>query len=191
MPRTIVFRNLPLLLLKARESLLAHFRPILTHYGLTEQQWRVMRTLSEQDELEPRQICEACQILSPSLAGVLARMEDVGLVERKRVPEDQRRVLVRLTPHSRALVAEVAPLIEAQYHHIEKAVGKDMLDQLYATVDRLLQFEALPVEHVELRATSLAADGHKEAGRKRSNSPAADAADRRGGLRSGTGEGSR
>jgi len=40
MPRKIVYRNLPLLLLKARESFLSHFRPILAHYGVTEQQWR-------------------------------------------------------------------------------------------------------------------------------------------------------
>lgn len=168
MPRQIVFRNLPLLLLKARESLLAHFRPILTHYGLTEQQWRVMRTLSEQEELEPWQICEACQILSPSLAGVLARMEDMGLVERNRVPEDQRRVLVRLTTQSQALVAEIAPLVEAQYQLIEQAVGKDMLDQVYVTLDRLLACESMPVEHVALASTALAGGEQKSGGRRRS-----------------------
>lgn len=167
MPRKIVFRNLPLLLLRARESVLAHFRPILTHYGLTEQQWRVMRALSEQEELEPWQICEACQILSPSLAGVLARMEDVGLVERRRVPEDQRRVLVRLTEHSQSLVLQIAPLIEAQYHLIEQAIGKDMLDNIYATLDRLLVFESTPVEHVVLPRVSDVAGGLSCEGRSR------------------------
>ncbi|PKO81680.1 MAG: homoprotocatechuate degradation operon regulator HpaR [Betaproteobacteria bacterium HGW-Betaproteobacteria-13] len=167
MPRKIVYRNLPLLLLKARESFLSHFRPILAHYGVTEQQWRVMRLLSEQDELEPWQICEACQILSPSLAGVLSRMEDVGLVERRRVPEDQRRVLVRLTPHSQAMVDELAPLIEAQYHHLEATVGKDMLNQLYTMLDRVLQSESLPVEHVALPVTALSEGAQKGSGRKR------------------------
>ena len=167
MPRKIAFRNLPLLLLKSRESFLSHFRPILAHYGITEQQWRVMRALSEQEELEPWQICEACQILSPSLAGVLARMEDVGMVERRRVPEDLRRVLVRLTAHSHAMVEELAPLIEAQYHHLEAAVGEDLLTQLYAMLDRVLQYESRPVAHVALPETALSIGAQKGNGRKR------------------------
>ncbi|MBR0567067.1 homoprotocatechuate degradation operon regulator HpaR [Azoarcus sp. L1K30] len=174
MPRKIAFRNLPLLLLKSRESFLSHFRPILAHYGITEQQWRVMRALSEQDALEPWQICEACQILSPSLAGVLSRMEDVGLVERRRVPEDQRRVLVRLTAHSQAMVEELAPLIEAQYHHLEAAVGEDLLTQLYAMLDRVLQYESRPVAHVPLPETALSIGAQKGNGRKRAAAVRAD-----------------
>ena len=82
MPRQIRYRNLPQLFLRGREELLRHFRPIITHFGLTEQQWRILRAISENDQLEPREICEICQILSPSLTGVLTRMEDMGLVTR-------------------------------------------------------------------------------------------------------------
>jgi hypothetical protein len=39
----IRYPNMPQLLLKARDSLLQHFRPILNHFGVTEQQWRIMR----------------------------------------------------------------------------------------------------------------------------------------------------
>ena len=47
-------RNLPLLLLQAREGVLAHFRPILNAHGVTEQQWRIIRALLEGGPLEPR-----------------------------------------------------------------------------------------------------------------------------------------
>ena len=80
--KRLAYRNLPHLFLKAREELLCHFRPIITHFGLTEQQWRILRTLDEKEQLEPREICELCHILSPSLTGVLARMETIGLVTR-------------------------------------------------------------------------------------------------------------
>jgi len=33
-------KNLPMALLKARESVMAHFRPILREHDITEQQWR-------------------------------------------------------------------------------------------------------------------------------------------------------
>ena len=88
MARRITHRNLPQLFLKARESLLLHFRPILNHFGVTEQQWRILRVLDEHAQLEPREMCELCQILSPSMTGVLSQMEELGLIERQRVAAD-------------------------------------------------------------------------------------------------------
>ncbi|MCX7892525.1 MAG: homoprotocatechuate degradation operon regulator HpaR [Burkholderiales bacterium] len=143
-------RNLPLLLLQAREAVLAHFRPILNHFGLTEQQWRVIRALAEAGPMEPNRIAETCQILGPSLAGVLARMEELGLVARRRLEADQRRVRVSLTAKSRALFAHVAPLVEAQYRELESAVGKQAIAQAYRTLDRLIAQFGAPVAAVAL-----------------------------------------
>jgi len=131
-------RNLPLLLLQARESVIAHFRPVLQAHGLTEQQWRIVRLLLEAGPLEPRQIGQLCRISSPSLAGVLARMDEVGLVRRERLPEDQRRVKVSLTARSRALAAAMAPKIEAVYQALEAHIGRDFIDRFYATLGELI-----------------------------------------------------
>jgi len=150
MSRQINHRNLPMLLLKARESLLSHFRPIINHYGLTEQQWRIIRTLSERDALEPWQICEACHILSPSLTGVLTRMEEMGLIKRRRVPEDQRRLIISLTPKSDKLVDDMAPLIETQYRLLEQSLGADLIARLYDTLDALAAAEDVVIEKVAL-----------------------------------------
>lgn len=135
-------RNLPLLLLQAREHVIAHFRPILNANGITEQQWRVVRVLLEVPSLEPREIGSLCRISSPSLAGVLARMEELGLVARRRLQHDQRRVQVSLKPRSRALAARMAPEINATYRRIEQLIGREfslrfehMLDELLATLE--------------------------------------------------------
>jgi homoprotocatechuate degradation regulator HpaR len=132
-------RNLPLLLLQAREGVMARFRPILNAHGVTEQQWRILRALIEQGPMEPRQIGLICRISSPSLAGVLARMDDLGLVQRERVAEDQRRVMVALTMRSRTLAAAMAPEIEAAYAVIEAHVGADFIDRFYAVLDEINQ----------------------------------------------------
>jgi len=138
MPHAPSRRNLPLLLLRAREGVMSHFRAILNQHGLTEQQWRVLRALLDQSPLEPRQICETCQLLSASATGVLARMEELGLVRRERMAEDQRRVRVSITPKSRALARRMAPLIDAQYRELERALGGELLQQVYDTLDQLL-----------------------------------------------------
>ncbi len=150
MRRTTPYRNLPHLFLQAREEVLCHFRPILNHYGLTEQQWRILRVLGEREELEQWEISDSCQILSPSLAGVLARMEDQGVIHRSRMPEDHRRVIVRLSPEGAKLYATVVPLIQAQYEKLEEALGPKLIDDLYRIVDKLLVQPHPPVEHIDL-----------------------------------------
>ena len=141
-------RNLPLLLLHARESVIARFRPILNAHGVTEQQWRIVRALQERGPLEPRQIGEVCRISSPSLAGVLARMDDMGLVKRERLEHDQRRVKVSLTAKSRALAARLAPQIEEIYQTIEGHIGSEFIGRFYATLDELISLlgELPPVD---------------------------------------------
>jgi len=131
-------RNLPLLLLQAREAVIANFRPILNAHGLTEQQWRIVRALLDASPLEPRQIVTLCRISSPSLAGVLSRMDDLGLVRRERMAGDARRVRVSLTDRSRALAATMAPQIEATYAAIEARIGAGFIGGFYRTLDELI-----------------------------------------------------
>lgn len=136
-------RNLPHLLLQARETLLAGFRPILRQFGITEQQWRVMRTLNEGEPMEPNQLAEACLILSPSLTRMLSGMEDAGLVERTRSITDQRRQLVSLTPPARAIIAQMEPLIDARYQELEQRLGSERLTEVYRALDAMLASLAL------------------------------------------------
>lgn len=146
----VTYRNLPQLFLKARESLMAHFRPILNHFGLTDQQWRILRALDEHAQLEPREICTLCQILSASMAGVLARMEEMALIQRSRVAGDQRRVVVRLAPKGDQLVSEMAPLIDLQYQQIEQAFGREVFDDLFNALEAFIGAQKNPVQPIEL-----------------------------------------
>ena len=45
MKTSLKHRNLPSLLLQARESIMGHTRPFLRSHGLSDQQWRVLRVL--------------------------------------------------------------------------------------------------------------------------------------------------
>jgi len=137
--RRLQHRNLPLLLLQARERVISHFRPILNAHGFTEQQWRIVRVLLDAPALEPRQIGELCAISSPSMAGVLERMEQAGYVSRRRMEHDQRRVMVSLTARSRELAARMAPQIDATYRRLEKSLGEDFSARLELTLDYLLE----------------------------------------------------
>jgi homoprotocatechuate degradation regulator HpaR len=130
-------RNLPMLLLQSRESVMRYFRPHLKEHGLTEQQWRVIRALDQYGEMEAGKIAEICCILGPSLSGVLERMERNGLIARFRISTDQRKIIVDLTPKSKDLVAGIRKEIDKQYQLLEKVVGQQSLNSLYQLLDMI------------------------------------------------------
>lgn len=127
-----------MLLLQARGGLIARFRPVLKKTGLTEQQFRILRALDVYGTLEPREICSICHISSPSLAGVLARMEALDLISRERLKGDQRRLHVSLTPRAVGMFKDVSGDLEDVYRQLEADLGPEFVAEVYAMLDRLL-----------------------------------------------------
>ncbi len=134
-------RNLPRLLLQAREAVMAHTRPALRKHALSDQQWRVLRVLGEHGAVDTGRIAREAFILGPSLTGVLARMERDGLVERQRDPADQRRTVVLATPRGRAMVKKLSGTIETHYQAMEDVLGKQRLAELYVLLDAVIEME--------------------------------------------------
>jgi homoprotocatechuate degradation regulator HpaR len=138
---TFVHRNLPRLLLQARESVMAQTRPSLREHGLSDQQWRVLRVLGEHGVVETGRVAREAYILGPSLTGVLARMQRDGLIRRERDPADQRRTVVEATPRGLKMVARLSDTIETHYQWLEHSLGKQKLGQLYGLLDQLIALE--------------------------------------------------
>ena len=152
-PPPFVHRNLPRLLLQARESVMAHTRPSLREQGLSDQQWRVLRVLGEQAHdpagTETGRVAREAYLLGPSLTGVLTRMARDGLIERHRCPQDARRTVVRATPLGMDKVQALSQTIEAHYSWMEQQLGKAKLGQLYELLDELIALEAPETETPE------------------------------------------
>lgn len=134
-------RNLPSLLLQAREAVLARDVPCLRQHELTDAQWRVLRFLGEQGTVETGRLAREACILGPSLSGVLDRMERNGLVRRKRDPVDGRRIVVQTTTGGARLVAKLSHCFDAHQRHIEQTVGSHNLVTLCDLLVKLMELE--------------------------------------------------
>lgn len=141
MTTPFIHRNLPRLLLQARESVMAHTRPRLREHALSDQQWRVLRVLGEHGVVETGKVAREAFILGPSLTGVLSRMERDGLIRRARDPADQRRSVVEATDKGTQLVSALSQTIEAHYAWMEQSLGKQNLSQLYQLLDKVIELE--------------------------------------------------
>jgi homoprotocatechuate degradation regulator HpaR len=129
--------SLPMALLRAREAVMARFRPLLAAHGVTEQQWRVLRALYEVDRADVSALAERCCLLMPSLSRILRTMEQTGLIARAADAGDARRSIVSITARGRALLKKVAPHSERQYVEIARRLGAKNLDDLYLLLERL------------------------------------------------------
>lgn len=120
---------------------MAFFRPSLNEHDLTEQQWRVIRILSQQGELESHQLAHQACILKPSMTGVLGRLERDGIVRRQKSQLDQRRVFVTLTEKGHACFAAMSADMESNYQKIQAQFGEEKMIQLLSLLNELKRIE--------------------------------------------------
>ncbi|WP_157018328.1 homoprotocatechuate degradation operon regulator HpaR [Mesorhizobium xinjiangense] len=130
-------RSLPIALLRAREAVMSRFRPLLAKHEVTEQQWRVIRTLGEVGSLEANELAERACVLAPSLTRIIKSLEDRGLIARTRHESDGRRVLLTITPTGLALIRAVAPESAKIFAELEARYGRERIDALLDQLEEL------------------------------------------------------
>ncbi len=120
--------SLPMELLRAREAAMARFRPVLREHGLTEQQWRVIRVLADNEGIDASEVAARSFLLAPSLTRILQFLGKEGLVQRAADSNDQRRSVLRLTNKGRQVFDSVGPDSERRYEEIEAEFGRQRLE---------------------------------------------------------------
>lgn len=131
-------RTLPIALLRAREAVMERMRPMLHAHDITEQQWRVIRVLREEGELDATTLADHACILAPSLTRILKSLESRNLLRTTRDKADGRRVIVELTPEGRSLIASVTPQASEIYAGIEEVMGPGRVEHLLNELEFLL-----------------------------------------------------
>lgn len=97
---------------------------------LTPVQMMVLHALSEEPNLSLSDLAERVQLGCSTVSGVVKRLVEAGILERKRLEEDQRTIAIRLTEKGNQLD--------------EQAFGDDSL--MSKALRNLLQF---PVENID------------------------------------------
>ncbi|MFI8608224.1 MarR family winged helix-turn-helix transcriptional regulator [Pseudomonas sp. NPDC077649] len=126
----------------ASRAVIRAYKPMLDALGLTYPQYLAMLVLWEWQAQTPEQptlkaLGQRLQLDSGTLTPLLKRLEQMGLVQRRRAAHDEREVHLALSEAGRALQARVAPL-KAQL--LCQFGGEELaeLDGLRQRLDRLL-----------------------------------------------------
>ncbi len=130
-------RSLPAILMRAREAVMTHVRPVLRAYDMTEPQWRVLRTLASVDEVEVTQLAEMVFLLPSSLSRILKDLTDRGLIQRRTSTEDLRKGLVSISESGMAVIEAANPRTAQVTSEIERLFGRDRLVRLERLLEEL------------------------------------------------------
>lgn len=110
------------------------YRPILDKLGLTYTQYVTLVALGEEGDQRVGDLGDRLFLESNTLTPILKKLEQLGLVDRRRDPADERQVRVNLTPAGRALQQQV----EASASELVAATGLgDDFARVQRTVSRL------------------------------------------------------
>jgi MarR family transcriptional regulator, organic hydroperoxide resistance regulator len=90
-------------LYNASRALTRAYAPLLEPLGVTYPQYLVLLVLWERDGLPVKELGERLALDSGTLTPLLKRLEQQGIVERRRGEDDERIVRIHLTPEGRAL----------------------------------------------------------------------------------------
>lgn len=110
-------------------------RDLLTAHGLSWGGFTAMFVLWVWGPLESHELADECGMAKGTLTGVVATLERVGMVSRRRLAEDRRRVEVALTPDGNSLITELFP----QFHQREVRLTARLSVEERATLARLLR----------------------------------------------------
>ena len=138
-------RSLPIALMRSMEKVMAPIRDMLRASGLTEQQWRVLRILSEFGPQDLTQIARQACLLMPSLSRIIRNLAQNGLVIRASDAKDRRRQTVVISPAGQQLIDDnllQATQIAANY---QDQLGAERYELLLDLLTELEQGPPVPV----------------------------------------------
>jgi len=91
--------------------------------GVTRAQWKVLFKLTRHPGLRQVELADILELEPITLCRIVDRLEEAGLVERTRDPDDRRAWRLNITDKAQPLIKKL------------QAVGADLVDQVFAGID--------------------------------------------------------
>lgn len=127
-------------LLRTTDQLQIRFMRLFRQFGLTPQQYNILRILrGEGSALPILEIAARMITVVPGITGLIDRLESAELVERKRCSEDRRVIYVAITPKASLLLDQIdEPLLDL-HREVLGHMERDELAELSRLLERARQ----------------------------------------------------
>lgn len=121
------YRSLGYEVAKVHKALRARFQRVLTPYGVTVQQFEVMRELKTKTGLTAAQLVESVISDSSTMMSILKRLESKALIVRRPDENDRRTKMIHLTENGQNLVKKLMRVADQHNRRVENCCSPEEL----------------------------------------------------------------
>jgi MarR family transcriptional regulator, transcriptional regulator for hemolysin len=114
-----------------------NFNRRVQSFGLTQEQCRVILHLSRHEGIQQVDLAELLEIKPITLARLLDKLQENGLIERRRNPDDRRAFRLHLTRDAHAVLEKILALGAATRADANKKVSRADLEKMFSVLSRL------------------------------------------------------
>ncbi len=126
--------------------------------GMTRAQWHILARVDRQPGLSQRELAAICEVEPITVARLVDRLEEHGLLERRRDPKDRRVWRLHNLPAAREVLVEINAYREEFSRDIDAQIGRAARE---AMVDSLLLVRAYLSSSDETAAAVRQLDGSR------------------------------
>jgi len=119
-------------------------------FGITPVQYSLMTTLATRGEIDQNGVALEIGLERTSVAEVIPRLVERGLLDRRRSPQDRRAKLVKLTRQGASLVRQMSPAVARAHRRTIEQLDPAERDAFLLTLVRLVESTA-EIESAPLR----------------------------------------
>ena len=112
------------------------YQPLLQEFDLTYPQYLVLLILWETDSVNLKVISEKLHLQTNTITPLLKRMEEAGLIDRTRSPDDERSMIISLTKNGQELKLKVIKIPGLLTSNI--GISLDEAHQLHGLLYKLI-----------------------------------------------------
>lgn len=126
-------------LLRTADVLRRRFEALFEPYGITTQQYNVLRILrgARPESLPTMEIAERMIERTPGITRLVDRLQEKGLVRRERSSEDRRCVLCTVTEEGLELLDELDDPVDAADREVVSMLDREEAEELIAYLARI------------------------------------------------------
>jgi DNA-binding MarR family transcriptional regulator len=110
----------------------------LKPYQITTEQWSVLRTLHETDDISQKELSERADKDKATLTKILDLLEKQKLIQRVPNPSDRRSFLISITSRGDELAVELIPFLALVFEKITKDIDDDQMN-IYQAVMKSIE----------------------------------------------------
>ena len=105
--------------------------------GATRAQWRTLVVLSRNEGINQGGLAELLEVEPITLCRMIDRLEEAGLVERRRDPGDRRAWRIHLTAKAGPVLEKVRAIADALFEDVLDGIPGPDRDRLFASLERM------------------------------------------------------